>query len=86
MQSRFATQLGELDLRQMVGMEYVIEMEASDAPRLWSIRQQNRESPTKVTLKAMFYILNSTVYQAPDLYSLLSSRIVRGLVLPFSKD
>lgn len=63
----------------MIGMEFDVDLSNSLPPQLWIIRKQYRESPTKVTLQKMYYILNSTVYQAPDLDTLLESRLLTSL-------
>jgi mediator of RNA polymerase II transcription subunit 6 len=45
-------------------------------PILYVIRKQHRHSATQVTPLADYYIIAGVVYQAPDLGSVLNSRIV----------
>ncbi len=45
-------------------------------PILYVIRKQHRHSATVVTPLADFYIIAGVVYQAPDLGSVINSRIV----------
>lgn len=40
---------------------------------------QYRSSPTKVELKALYYVIEGTIYQSPDLGYLLNSRIQTSL-------
>ena len=46
-------------------------------PILYVIRKQHRHSATTVTPMADFYIIDGTIYQAPDLGSVVNSRIVK---------
>lgn len=46
-------------------------------PILYVIRKQHRFSAAQVTPLADFYIIAGVVYQAPDLGSVINSRIVR---------
>ena len=48
-------------------------------PILYVIRKQKRLSPTHVFPLADYYILAGIVYQAPDLQSILNSRLMTGL-------
>jgi mediator of RNA polymerase II transcription subunit 6 len=60
--------------RKMTGMEYVL----SDVmePHLFVIRKQRRESPEKSNAMLAYYILDGSIYQAPQLCSVFASRIV----------
>lgn len=44
-------------------------------PILYVIRKQHRMSPTQVTPLSDYYVLAGTVYQAPDLHSVVNSRL-----------
>ncbi|RGB34172.1 MED6 mediator sub complex component-domain-containing protein [Rhizophagus diaphanus] len=66
-----------VDLRKMKGIEFQIVHEK--APVLWVIRKQNRLSEWSVSPIATFYILNNNIYQAPDLYSIIGTRILTSL-------
>lgn len=59
----------------MVGLEYVL-LHVQE-PILYVIRKQHRHSHQQVTPLADYYIIAGVVYQAPDLASVLNSRLVR---------
>jgi len=61
-------------LQNMQGVEFVL-LHVQE-PILYVIRKQQRHSPTRVTPLADYYITNGIVYQAPDLGSVLNSRLV----------
>ncbi|GIY01719.1 mediator of RNA polymerase II transcription subunit 6 [Caerostris extrusa] len=66
--------LGPEHLINMVGLEYyLLHMQE---PILYVIRKQHRHSPTQATAIADFYILAGVVYQAPDLASVIGSRML----------
>lgn len=58
----------------MTGLEYVL-LHVQE-PILYVIRKQHRHSPQQVTPLADYYIIAGVVYQAPDLASVLNSRLV----------
>jgi len=57
----------------MVGPEYVLLI--SQEPILYVIRKQHRTSPTQVIPLAHYYVIAGKVYQAPDLGSIVNSRL-----------
>lgn len=57
----------------MVGIEYVLLI--AQEPILYVIRKQHRTSPTQVIPLAHYYVIAGKVYQAPDLGSVLNSRL-----------
>jgi mediator of RNA polymerase II transcription subunit 6 len=61
----------------MVGIEYML-LHVQE-PVLYVIRKQHRHSATDVTPMSDYYIIDGTVYQAPDLGSVVNSRIVRNI-------
>lgn len=65
----------------MIGLEYVI----SDAtePNLFVFRKQKRDGPERVTPMLTYYILDGTIYQAPQLCSVFAARVVSCLPSPF---
>jgi len=66
-----------LDLAQlqfMTGIEYTL-IHTQD-PILYVIRKQMRYAPQQVTSLATYYILSGVVYQAPDVGSLINSRLL----------
>ncbi|KAG9509568.1 Mediator of RNA polymerase II transcription subunit 6, partial [Fragariocoptes setiger] len=60
-------------MMDMIGLEYRLHL--SQEPILYVIRKQHRHSPTHVQPLADYYILAGVVYQAPDLNSVISSRV-----------
>nr|CAG4646590.1 EOG090X0E0D [Macrothrix elegans] len=61
-------------LNNMTGTEYML-LHVQE-PILYVIRKQHRHSATHVTPQADFYIIAGVVYQAPDLGSVINSRIL----------
>ncbi|XP_044517994.1 mediator of RNA polymerase II transcription subunit 6 isoform X1 [Gracilinanus agilis] len=61
-------------LNQMVGVEYIL-LHAQE-PILFIIRKQQRQSSTQVIPLADYYIIAGVIYQAPDLGSVINSRVV----------
>ncbi|XP_032668866.1 mediator of RNA polymerase II transcription subunit 6 isoform X1 [Odontomachus brunneus] len=60
-------------LTNMTGLEYIL-LHVQE-PILYVIRKQHRHSPTAATPLADYYIIAGVVYQAPDLGSVVSSRL-----------
>jgi mediator of RNA polymerase II transcription subunit 6 len=59
---------------QMKGTEY--QLLHSEEPHLFVIRKVQRDGPSTVYLLAIYYVINGTIYQAPSLYSVFSTRMV----------
>lgn len=64
-------------LQNMTGSEYVL-LHVQE-PILYVIRKQHRHSPQQVTPLADYYIIAGIVYQAPDLASVLNSRLLSAV-------
>lgn len=67
-------------LKTMRGIEYeVLPPLPPHHPTvsLFIIRKQRRSSANQVKPMAFYYVLDGTIYQAPNLYAILSSRLVR---------
>eukprot|EP00252_Welwitschia_mirabilis_P002782 TRINITY_DN12770_c0_g1_i1.p1 TRINITY_DN12770_c0_g1~~TRINITY_DN12770_c0_g1_i1.p1 ORF type:complete len:244 (+),score=42.76 TRINITY_DN12770_c0_g1_i1:83-814(+) len=64
-------------LSKMTGIEFMLT-EAME-PHLFVIRKQKRDGPEKVTPMLTYYILDGSIYQAPQLSSVFASRMVRAL-------
>ncbi|KAK4472161.1 hypothetical protein MN116_000459 [Schistosoma mekongi] len=62
----------------MTGVEFYLYH--AQEPILFIIRKQQRLSPTQVTPLAYYYVINGTVLQAPDLSTLLNSRLLTTIV------
>lgn len=63
----------------MTGIEYFL-LHAQE-PILYVIRKQARQSPTQAHPLTDYYVVAGTVYQAPDLVSVINSRLVRILYI-----
>ncbi|CAG4954000.1 unnamed protein product [Parnassius apollo] len=64
-------------LQNMTGLEYIL-LHVQD-PILYVIRKQQRHSPNHVIPLADYYIIAGIVYQAPDLASVLNSRLLSAV-------
>ncbi|KAJ8755774.1 hypothetical protein K2173_024318 [Erythroxylum novogranatense] len=64
-------------LVKMTGTEYVLS-EVME-PHLFVIRKQKRDSSEKVTPMLTYYILDGSIYQAPQLSNVFAARIGRAL-------
>ncbi|XP_023887325.2 mediator of RNA polymerase II transcription subunit 6 [Quercus suber] len=64
-------------LSKMTGTEYML-YEVME-PHLFVIRKQKRDSPEKVTPMLTYYILDGSIYQAPQLCNVFAARISRSL-------
>ncbi|KAL5755839.1 hypothetical protein ACOSQ2_020585 [Xanthoceras sorbifolium] len=64
-------------LSKMTGLEYMLS-EVME-PHLFVIRKQKRDSPEKVTPMLSYYILDGSIYQAPQLCNVFAARIGRAL-------
>ncbi|CAH8833083.1 unnamed protein product [Trichobilharzia szidati] len=62
----------------MTGVEFYLHH--AQEPILFIIRKQQRLSPTQVTPLSYYYVINGTVLQAPDLSTLLNSRLMTTVV------
>lgn len=64
-------------LANMTGIEFCL-LYVQD-PILYVIRKQHRNSPTQTTPIADYYIVAGTIYQAPDLSSVVNSRLLAAV-------
>ena len=80
-------------LKQMIGIEYIVSR--VQLPILFVIQKQDRRSETEGSQlefltpeltasslaypMASYYVLDGRVFQAPDLYSVVTSRLLNGL-------
>ncbi|XP_022911852.1 mediator of RNA polymerase II transcription subunit 6 [Onthophagus taurus] len=64
-------------LNNMVGLEYTL-LHVQE-PILYVIRKQHRHSVQQVTPLADYYIIAGVIYQAPDLASVLNSRLLSAV-------
>ncbi|XP_021294158.1 mediator of RNA polymerase II transcription subunit 6 [Herrania umbratica] len=64
-------------LSKMTGVEYMLS-EVME-PNLFVIRKQKRDGPEKVTPMLAYYILDGSIYQAPQLCNVFAARVGRAL-------
>lgn len=64
-------------LQNMTGLEYIL-LHVQE-PILYVIRKQHRHSPLQTIPLADYYIIAGIVYQAPDLASVLNSRLLSAV-------
>lgn len=62
--------------RKMTGIEYMLH-EVME-PHLFVIRKQKRDGPEKVTPMLAYYVLDGSIYQAPQLCNVFAARIVNS--------
>lgn len=76
-EKRKETEMKFFFFRNLTGIEYIL-LHVQE-PILYVIRKQHRHSPnpTDATPLADYYIIAGVVYQAPDLSSVINSRLVR---------
>lgn len=60
--------------RKMTGIEFILSEVLE--PHLFVIRKQARGGPEKVTPHLTYYILDGSIYQAPQLFNVFASRVV----------
>lgn len=65
------------ELRRFVGIEFAVTY--SEPPDLFIIEKRDRKSPHEAHPVAAYYVLHNSIYQAPDLYSVLSNRLLSSL-------
>ncbi|KAM0938219.1 putative transcription regulator MED6 family [Dioscorea sansibarensis] len=64
-------------LSKMTGNEYML-CEVME-PHLFVIRKQRRDGPEKITPLLTYYVLDGSIYQAPQLCNVFAARIGRAL-------
>lgn len=60
----------------MKGVQFVV---CGASPPLFVICKQRRASPTQVQPLCYYYVLNGTVYQCPDMYTLMQNRLASAI-------
>ncbi|KAK1311702.1 Mediator of RNA polymerase II transcription subunit 6 [Acorus calamus] len=76
LRSRSIHPLDLSQLSKMTGIEYMLN-EVME-PHMFVIRKQRRDGPEKVTPMLTYYILDGSIYQAPQLCNVFASRIARA--------
>ncbi|KAG4303051.1 hypothetical protein PCK1_000717 [Pneumocystis canis] len=75
MQTQFSM-LGDLQghLKKMRGIEFIIAVDQH--PDAWVIYKQNRTSENDVSVLAVYFVANESIYMAPSIYSVITSRML----------
>ncbi|KAN0100853.1 MED6 mediator subfamily complex component domain containing protein [Tylopilus felleus] len=68
------------ELRRFTGIEFALAHVSPDSPpSLFIIHKRERFSPDQVRPLAAYFIINNRIYQSPDVYTLLSNRLLTSL-------
>ncbi|KZW02121.1 MED6-domain-containing protein [Exidia glandulosa HHB12029] len=65
------------ELRRFTGIEFAVVK--SEPPTLFVIQKRNRLSPDEAQPLVAYFILQNRIYQAPDVYSVISNRLLTTL-------
>lgn len=65
------------ELKRFTGIEFALVH--AQPPSLFIIHKRERTSPEEVRPLAAYFIMNNRIYQSPDVYSVLSNRLLTSL-------
>ncbi|KAI0936015.1 hypothetical protein AcW1_000363 [Taiwanofungus camphoratus] len=65
------------ELKRFTGIEFALVH--SQPPSLFIIHKRERLSPEEVRPLAAYFIMNNRIYQSPDVYTLISNRLLTSL-------
>ncbi|KAF5384723.1 hypothetical protein D9757_006219 [Collybiopsis confluens] len=65
------------ELRRFTGVEFAVVH--AQPPLFFVIHKRERLSPDEVKPLAAFFIMNNRIYQSPDVYTILSNRLLTSL-------
>ncbi|KAH8120596.1 MED6-domain-containing protein [Phellopilus nigrolimitatus] len=65
------------ELKRFTGVEFALVH--AQPPSLFVIHKRERLSPEEVRPLAAYFVMNNRIYQSPDLYTVLSNRLLTGL-------
>ncbi|KAF8559348.1 MED6-domain-containing protein [Imleria badia] len=65
------------ELRRFTGIEFALAH--ASPPSLFIVHKRERLSPDQVRSLAAYFIINNRIYQSPDVYTLLSNRLLTSL-------
>ncbi|KAF8807261.1 MED6-domain-containing protein [Phlegmacium glaucopus] len=65
------------ELRRFTGIEFALVH--AQPPSFFIIQKRERLSPDEVRPLAAYFIMNSRIYQSPDVYTVLSNRLLTSL-------
>ncbi|KAJ1722493.1 Mediator of RNA polymerase II transcription subunit 6 [Coemansia erecta] len=78
MQTQFNDlQQASYNLTSMVGIEFAVTHQ--EPPSLFIITKFRRSSPTKTVPLSVYYIVDGNAYEAPNLYSIVSTRMLSSI-------
>ncbi|EIW86452.1 MED6-domain-containing protein [Coniophora puteana RWD-64-598 SS2] len=65
------------ELKRFTGVEFAVTY--AQPPSLFIIHKRDRLSPEEVRPLAAYFVVNNRIYQSPDLYTILSNRLLTSL-------
>ncbi|KZP32233.1 MED6-domain-containing protein [Athelia psychrophila] len=65
------------ELRRFVGIEFAVVH--AQPPTMFIIHKRERLSPDEVRPLAAYFIMNNRIYQSPDVYTVVSNRLLTSL-------
>lgn len=65
------------ELKRFTGVEFALVH--AQPPTLFIIQKRERLSPEEVRPLAAYFVMNNRIYQSPDIYTLLSNRLLTSL-------
>ncbi|KAL0071230.1 Mediator of RNA polymerase II transcription subunit 6 [Marasmius tenuissimus] len=65
------------ELKRFTGVEFAVVH--AQPPSLFIIHKRERMSPEEVKPLAAYFIMNNRIYQSPDIYTVLSNRLLTSL-------
>ncbi|KAF5377514.1 hypothetical protein D9615_005133 [Tricholomella constricta] len=65
------------ELKRFTGVEFAVVH--SQPPSMFIIQKRERLSPQEVRPLAAYFIMNNRIYQSPDVYTILSNRLLTSL-------
>ncbi|KAG5648217.1 hypothetical protein DXG03_006172 [Asterophora parasitica] len=65
------------ELKRFTGVEFAVVH--SQPPTMFIVQKRERLSPDEVRPMAAYFIMNNRIYQSPDVYTILSNRLLTSL-------
>ncbi|KAG6817606.1 hypothetical protein H0H87_006234 [Tephrocybe sp. NHM501043] len=65
------------ELKRFTGVEFAVVH--AEPPSIFIIQKRERLSPDEVRPMAAYFIMNNRIYQSPDVYTILSNRLLTSL-------
>ena len=66
------------NLIDMIGMQYIIDLQNLSEPDLFIIKQIKRKDKNTIDVLAVYYCFQGTIYKGPNMLDLLKSRITKS--------